>query len=625
MNLLEIIRDVDFEFGIGDPTFFGWFTVVAYLIAAGLAVANAWRLSAVGTRNQRRLWWGLGVLLLFLAINKQLDIQSYLTAVGRAVARSQGWYEQRGIVQLLFVAIVGAVVLAAVGLVLLVLRDVLRQQRLTVIGIIMILGFVLVRASSFHYIDILIGFEIGGFRLNWVFELGAIGVFCYAAYRQLQRSSAMEAAPAEPDVEPWFDRRWRLATFLVVGVGLIAGAGALMLANSITPDTSLEPERRLYEGAVPTYDVPVATERFVESFSGSPTAPSTWPETGWDVTIHSRDFDTWRQLEEMQADFGDDCAPPPSTHAVSAYDEAVFQCDDRLVTAINASGFGAIFLTPDHLLDLSEGGTIRWQMSTERTSPTDWPVVWISPYNQHVQLPNLAWLSNLSGPPADGLYLEMSFSGNNFVGQQFIGHQGTELPTATFDSYDTVLDPSRTTLTTFEITLSSDHLRIGLPEHDLWWIDTELATPLDWDRAVVQFGHVSASPGKCDEGADCGPNSWHWDNVALEPAVPFTILAAEQDFIDFTQVPEVFFEQPAAEDSHLRFAGTGRNLEVSLDGGFSWESAQLQTQEVTDESSFQNYWHPVPAGTWYVRFRADNESDWHVRDISIWSPNVETG
>ncbi|MFL5321393.1 MAG: elongation factor P, partial [Myxococcaceae bacterium] len=28
---------------------------------------------------------------------------------------------------------------------------------------------------------------------------------------------------------------------------------------------------------------------------------------------------------------------------------------------------------------------------------------------------------------------------------------------------------------------------------------------------------------KCDPGVACAPNTWHWDNVSVNPAVPFTI------------------------------------------------------------------------------------------------------
>lgn len=187
MDLIDAVREVDFDFGIGDPTFFGWFTVVAYLVAAGLAVANAWRADGQPNPTLPRLWWSLAILLLLLAINKQLDVQSYFTEVGRAVAREQGWYDARGTVQAFFVVGVALATLAAVGLITWAIRDVLSQQWLTLVGIVAILGFVLIRASSFHYVDVLIGLRFAGMRMNWVIELGAIGVFCASAVSQLLR------------------------------------------------------------------------------------------------------------------------------------------------------------------------------------------------------------------------------------------------------------------------------------------------------------------------------------------------------------------------------------------------------------------------------------------------------
>lgn len=230
MDLIDTVRDVDFEFGIGDPTFLGWFTVVAYLVAAGLAVANAWRASAGPNRTLARLWWTLAVLLLLLAVNKQLDVQSYFTEVGRAVAREQGWYDTRSTVQFFFVVGVALASLAAIGLITWALRDVLRQQWLTLVGIVAIVGFVLIRASSFHYVDRLIGLELAGLRINWIIELGAIGVVCASAVIQLRRPPEAGA-----DVMPGahLDRGVRLVAFALLGAGCLVGAGALMLAGRV--------------------------------------------------------------------------------------------------------------------------------------------------------------------------------------------------------------------------------------------------------------------------------------------------------------------------------------------------------------------------------------------------------
>jgi hypothetical protein len=93
--LFAAIRDGQWRPGIGDPTPLGWATVVAYLAAswACCRAAAAERRSAHRGRNSTRPFWSsLGLLLLLLGLNKQLDLQSALTAFGRRLAREQGWY-----------------------------------------------------------------------------------------------------------------------------------------------------------------------------------------------------------------------------------------------------------------------------------------------------------------------------------------------------------------------------------------------------------------------------------------------------------------------------------------------------------------------------------------------------
>ncbi len=46
-----------------------------------------------------------------------------------------------------------------------------------------ILGFVLIRASSFHNVDVLLSARLGGVKWNWIFELGGIAVVGLAAFR----------------------------------------------------------------------------------------------------------------------------------------------------------------------------------------------------------------------------------------------------------------------------------------------------------------------------------------------------------------------------------------------------------------------------------------------------------
>ncbi len=62
---------------IGDPTFVGWATVVAYFATAGLCVATAKlvaaRIPGEHAGRQALIWRMVALLLIALGINKQLD------------------------------------------------------------------------------------------------------------------------------------------------------------------------------------------------------------------------------------------------------------------------------------------------------------------------------------------------------------------------------------------------------------------------------------------------------------------------------------------------------------------------------------------------------------------------
>ncbi len=170
---------------IGDPHLMGWVTVGVYLLA-GLAAASVVRRDAFppGTRGRERTFWTLSaLLLLFLAVNKQLDLQSFLTAAARCMAQAQGWYENRRVVQLAFILMLAmAGVLALLGLRRL-LRGTLARTGLALLGLVLVTVFVVIRAAGFHHMDVLIGTQIAGMRLNWLLELPGPLLVLVAALR----------------------------------------------------------------------------------------------------------------------------------------------------------------------------------------------------------------------------------------------------------------------------------------------------------------------------------------------------------------------------------------------------------------------------------------------------------
>ena len=87
---------------LGDPTVAGWFIVACYFAGAtlcGIAVRAAWvgsrmagtwggeerraRARAAAYRASMLFWIVLATLFVFLGFNKQIDLQTWLTVVGR--------------------------------------------------------------------------------------------------------------------------------------------------------------------------------------------------------------------------------------------------------------------------------------------------------------------------------------------------------------------------------------------------------------------------------------------------------------------------------------------------------------------------------------------------------------
>lgn len=158
---------------IGDPSFTGWLTVALYLLTFGLCLAVT-RFPGATTRAIRAFWVPLCVLVLFLAINKQLDLQSLATASARCLAKLQGWYDDRAAFQLAAIASLGLAVLVVGSIFFWMLRRDLRHNYLALLGLTVVLGFVMIRAVGFHYFDVLIGLRIGPIQMNNLLEFSGL-------------------------------------------------------------------------------------------------------------------------------------------------------------------------------------------------------------------------------------------------------------------------------------------------------------------------------------------------------------------------------------------------------------------------------------------------------------------
>ncbi|MCW1884656.1 hypothetical protein OKA04_07930 [Luteolibacter flavescens] len=163
---------------IGDPSPMGWFTVASYALAAFLAW-RAWH------RSRDRLWIGVTVLMAFLCVNKQFDLQSLVTDVGREIARFFDQYENRRTFQKIFILAVLAVAGILGPLFAWKYRAVLAGHKLLATGLAFLLIFIFVRAISFHHMDAFLKTSRAcGVKMNWVLELGGIALVALAAWKE---------------------------------------------------------------------------------------------------------------------------------------------------------------------------------------------------------------------------------------------------------------------------------------------------------------------------------------------------------------------------------------------------------------------------------------------------------
>jgi len=186
---------------IGDPTFMGWLTVVAYGLAAVACLfvvicAPAEHGSQKGLKP-RTLWIAVTMLMTFLCINKQLDLQSLLTDIGRVIARHQGWYGERRSFQKWFVL---GVLLSSAFLALGLgwrFRHFWILYPLLFSGLVFLLTFIVVRAISFHHVDMFLRTRLAGMKMNWILELTGIFLVLLAALREFARKpGAVRPTPA---------------------------------------------------------------------------------------------------------------------------------------------------------------------------------------------------------------------------------------------------------------------------------------------------------------------------------------------------------------------------------------------------------------------------------------------
>jgi hypothetical protein len=151
----------------------GWATTVGYFLA-GLLCLRAALVRQYAGAGEHPIWGASAGLLIFLGVNKQLDFQTLLIVIGRAAARTEGWYDERRLVQKVFV---GILVLVLTGM---VCRAVsrhgffLRNHWLASTGLGLVLIYALLRAAEIDHLEFGHSSRSGDQTWLWMVEVTGV-------------------------------------------------------------------------------------------------------------------------------------------------------------------------------------------------------------------------------------------------------------------------------------------------------------------------------------------------------------------------------------------------------------------------------------------------------------------
>lgn len=137
------------KLGIGDPTIEGWLICTLYFIGFILSLKKSIHVKDNCTISHKT-WTFVSLILLFLSLNKQLDLQTLISDTGRAIAINLELMEQRHIFKQAFI-----LVLALFGIIFLIrykenVVSFNKNYHLAFVGMVTLITFVFLRAISFH-------------------------------------------------------------------------------------------------------------------------------------------------------------------------------------------------------------------------------------------------------------------------------------------------------------------------------------------------------------------------------------------------------------------------------------------------------------------------------------------
>jgi hypothetical protein len=176
------------EFQLDNPNLIGW-TVVAFYVLAAIACAWAAIKARRGAEGKWSIlaWWTFAVLLLFLGVNKQLNLQTLMIVLGRRAADAVGWYVYRRMVQAAFAFAFGLALAGAGWVMFRTWKQFFSENALARCGLIILAVFVLIRASTIDHLDEALRLNLYDDQWCWILEICGSAMMAYSAFNFARR------------------------------------------------------------------------------------------------------------------------------------------------------------------------------------------------------------------------------------------------------------------------------------------------------------------------------------------------------------------------------------------------------------------------------------------------------
>jgi hypothetical protein len=138
---------------LGDAYVLSWINTLLYggSLVAACCKWNRLRQGRLSA-GERHLWLFLIVVLFALGINKQLDFQTLFIEAGRRLAKYEGWYEKRRLVQAGFAYALSGIIGCGLLLILGSSRKLWRHHGAALIGLMILCLFTIIRTTSINHI-----------------------------------------------------------------------------------------------------------------------------------------------------------------------------------------------------------------------------------------------------------------------------------------------------------------------------------------------------------------------------------------------------------------------------------------------------------------------------------------